>query len=91
MTTDKKRLEVVELALTPNPGLIEVLESLLADAKAGRLTDYAIVAYSVPGSVVSSFVAKHEVMSLLGEIRCLERDILDCCVDKRLHRAGDEY
>ena len=84
-------MKAVDLKVAPNRDAIESLEQLLADAKAGKITDYALVFYGVGGVVGSTFDCCCNTMAMIGEIRVLERDIMDCCVDKRLHEAGSKY
>ena len=84
-------MKVVEFAVDPDPEVINALEELLEDAKAGKLVDYALIGYRLNGELVSTFQINNHIMAMIGELRVLERDILDCCVDKRMHEAGQEY
>ncbi len=73
-----------------NQDLIAMLEGLLEWAKTGDITSAAIVMKMSDGSTANCFDASCPIL-LLGEMRAMERDILDICVDGRLHGAGDEY
>lgn len=84
-------VNVVEFKESPDQEVIEALELLLEDAKAGKLVSYALIGYRLQGELISTFKMGDHVMSMIGELRVLERDILDCCVDKRCHEAGQEY
>ena len=86
-----RTMNLAPIHMQPNEAAIEAIEQLLADAEAGRITDYALIAHWVGGEVGSTFDCSSNTMAMIGEIRVLERDIMDCCVDKRMHEAGREY
>lgn len=84
-------MKEVKLGAEIDPVLIESLEGLLEKAKRGEITDYFFAGFVLGGELINSFKATNNTMALLGELRCLEHDLIDCCVDKRLHPAGREY
>ena len=84
-------MKEVQISTEIDEDLIESLEVLLDKARSGQITDYFFGCYVIGGELHSSFKATKNTMSLLGELRCIEHDIIDCCVDQRLHKAGREY
>jgi hypothetical protein len=80
----------VELA-QKSPECIEVLENLLDLAKQGEILSVA-VAFAGPAATTGTVFHCHtRPVAMLGEIRLLERDIIDVCVDTRMHESGTYY
>ena len=69
----------------PNPDLIGRLESLLSEAKSGELQGLAYAGRIKSSYTCSGWVGYDTgVMSTLGELRVLERDMIDLLVDIRV-------
>lgn len=82
-------LDVVNGKCT-NQEAIEILEDILTDAKEGAIVSIAVAFVRYDRKSGNAFTGSYP-MNLLGEISCLNREILDACIDTRLHQAGKEY
>jgi hypothetical protein len=81
--TDTPKIAALPTAeLEVNPDLVEMLEEALASAKAGEYTGLAYSATDRQGNTYSAFIISQPV-AIIGELRILERDIVDHCVDLR--------
>ena len=67
----------------PNPEVIELLEDLLKKAKDGEIVTVAFAGVVKNNCSFNSFVGDYYPMSLIAELRVLERDVIDCCIDTR--------
>ena len=74
-----------------NQEIIEMLEDQLNEAKQGRILSIAVVGVSTDATTYSYYSAKRYPVTLIGEIRLLERDIIDTEIDLRMHEAATEY
>lgn len=74
----------------PNASLIEMLEALLVDAKNGNITGAAFVFEYSDLCVGTCFDVNCPVLAI-GELMNLIREIQDCKIDLRLHKAGEYY
>ncbi len=83
--------ELVELRQEPSEADIEAVEGLLEAMKAGKVTDFGFLWHQIGGEIHSMYQARNKTMSMIGELRCLERDLIDGCVDTRFHAAGEQY
>lgn len=72
-----------ELRPTPNDELVKMLESLVERAKSGEMQSAAVCIVNSDCSVGNCFVGSFHPIALVGELRVLERDIIDICVDTR--------
>ena len=75
--------ELKEVKPKPNKRVIEILEENLKLAKTGELQGIAITTAYNDASTGTQFHLGGYVIAMLGEIRILERDIIDCLVDTR--------
>jgi len=82
---------LVEIPKSPNPSVIKLLEDALEMAKAGELISVAVVGAYSDGCTMEMFEARHRVMALLGALRVLEREIMDCSVELRCHQPLTDY
>jgi hypothetical protein len=73
-----------------NPELVTMFEQMLEWAKNGTIVSGAVVMTYPDGASGNGFNTRDPIL-LIGELRCLEREILDICIDGRLHEAGDPY
>ena len=70
---------------------IDVLEDLLELAKQGEVLSIAAV-FAGPSAVTGNVFHCHaRPVAILGEVRLLERDIIDVCTDTRMHESGTYY
>ncbi len=67
----------------PSPHIIEMVEGLLEDAKAGKVVAVAFAGVYTNAQSFNTFIGDYYPMHLIGELRVLERDVVDCCVDTR--------
>ena len=88
--TDDKKLSVVDGSYV-NKGIVESLEEMLSDAKEGKIIAFALCAVAPNAMTFNTFNANSYPINILGELRCLERELMDQYVNARLHRAGEEY
>ena len=81
---------ISEVMTRPDENLIALLEGALSRARAGEIVGAAIAEACSDGATQNVFYAAYPVR-LIGELRILERDIIDLEIDTRAHRAGEEY
>ncbi len=73
-----------------NPELVAMFEQMLEWAKEGTICSAAIVMTYPDGASGNCFNTRDPIL-MLGEMRSMEREILDICIDGRLHGAGEPY
>ena len=81
--------DIKEIGKAPNETVIKLLEDLLHRANSGDLQAIAIAGTTGDGSVLNCFSAEYYTMSLLGELRLLERDLIDLCCETRRQVAWE--
>jgi len=71
----------------PNQSVINLLEDALAQAKAGDIQNVVIFGSDGQGCLFNQFHIQDFIMPILGELRCLERDLIDlhCDIRKRVN------
>lgn len=74
---------VEEIKAKPNQDIIEMLQVLLDAAKSGELQSVAVAAVYSDARTGNAFCAGFYPVNLLGELQCLQRDVMDCNVDIR--------
>ena len=72
-----------------NTEVISVLEDLLKRAKTGELIGVAVALVNNNGSSGNVFTERYPV-NMLGSLTVLQKELMDICIDTRLHRAGVE-
>jgi hypothetical protein len=75
--------DLKEVKPEPNQTLINMLESLVKEAKSGRIQSAAVCAVYSNAVTGNCFVGKYCPTALVGELRTLERDIIDLCIETR--------
>ena len=75
--------ELKELKPQVQKEIIDMLEYALERAKSGYFQGLALAAVCNDASTFTQFHNGGYIMALIGELRVLERDIIDCCVDTR--------
>lgn len=73
-----------------NLELVAMFEQMLEWAKDGTIVS-AAVAMTYPDGASGNCFNTRDPILMLGEMRSMEREILDICIDGRLHSAGDAY
>lgn len=73
-----------------NQELVTMFEEMLEWAKEGTIVSGAVVMIYPDGVSANCFNTRDPIL-LLGEMRAMEREILDICIDGRLHEAGAPY
>jgi len=63
--------------------VIKMLEEFLSYAKNGEINAAAIVAVGTDATTINCFAGDDISSSMLGELRVLERDIVDVCIETR--------
>jgi len=81
--------EIYEIEPNPNQTAIKMLEDMLEQAKAGHIQALAIAGCYADGSCFNAFVAEWQPVHLIGELRLLERDIVDLYCDTRRKPAWE--
>lgn len=71
--------------------IISILEEWLRMAKDGEIVSLALAGVLHDNATCNSFSAPISPVSLLGELQILQRDVLDICIDTRMHEAGTLY
>ncbi len=71
-----------EVKSSPNSRIVGLLEDLLEHAKLGKLQGVAVAGVEDSCSTFNCFAGYYPIY-LLGEIRVLERDLMDLQVDIR--------
>lgn len=74
---------VEEVKAKPNKELIERLEKTLEDARSGHIVSFAICGTYSNCYSFNAFYCNDRPETLIGGLRVLERDLIDCCVDIR--------
>ncbi len=67
----------------PNDEIVELLESLLKDAKAGDIQGIAIAGITGDSMSFNTFGPGYYAMALFAEIHVMARDLMDCCIEIR--------
>lgn len=80
---------MIEVKPTPNQDIIDMLEGLLEEAKSGRIQAISIAGVYSGCATFNCFVGGFRPVSLLGEMRLLERDVVDCCTQVRRQPAWE--
>ena len=80
------------IEIKPNQDLIERLETMLEQAKRAEILSMAYIV-GLPGGLTGSgwINGPYSVISSLGELRILERDMIDCLVDTRIDIQTGNY
>lgn len=73
-----------------NQKTVKMLEDVLDNVKSGKIVGAGVVLAYNDGCTASAF-SGCRITPMLGEIRIMERDMIDCHIDLRCHSAGDEY
>lgn len=76
-------MTIKEIKEEPNQHIIGLLEDLLEDAKNRKIQAIAIACVNGDCTTSNGFYGDNYPVNLIGELRCLERDIMDCNVDIR--------
>lgn len=74
----------------PVPAVVAMLENLLAMAKAGEVVSCAAVLVTPDGCTGNNYTIGSPIL-LIGELRILERELIDAAVDTTHHVAGGQY
>lgn len=82
---------VIKVSIKPNESLVSMLEDLLSMAKEGEIIGGAVALIHPDGTSSNRFACGDYPVRLIGEMRCLEREIIDLEVDTRAHVAGTCY
>ncbi len=83
-------MTVQEIDTKPvNERTVEMLEKALKLAKEGEIYCAGMVAVWHDGATSNCFTASYKTVSLLGELRCLEHEVMQMQIDTRLHKAGE--
>ncbi len=75
--------EMEEIKKEVNTTAVKILEDLLQQAKSGEIQSIGIVGVLDDCRTFNVFDCPYHPVVILGEVRVLERDIIDCCVDTR--------
>ena len=76
-------------SIKPNPKVIDMLEKVLVDAKSGEIQSIAICGVTDDVCTFNCFVVGVLPTTPVGEIRVLERDVIDCHVELRMPVSAD--
>ncbi len=68
---------------------INILQNLLDDAKAGKIASFAFVGCRNNGDGFNCFTGNYYPIAMIGELRILERDLMDTCVNLRKNVSWD--
>lgn len=71
--------------------IVKTLENLLSQAKAGEIDSIAVVGGITEGQVFSVFECGSMPFTILGQLRALERDIIDIHIETRVKVGCDCY
>ncbi len=82
--------KAVEETVEVNEELVQMFETLLEMAKTGHVQSAAVALVYNDGNTGNCFPSYNPTLTL-GEMRAMEREILDFYIDGRLHSAGEEY
>ena len=78
----------VEQLVKNDEHIIQILEGAIEDVKSGEVVSLAVACTFKSGDTKSGFCALDAVMTLLGELTVLQRDIMDRCVESRKDDIG---
>ena len=87
---DDKNLSLVDGTYV-NADIVAMLEDVLKEAKEGKILAFGLCAVMPDATTFNVFDAGSYPINLLGEMRCLEREVMDHNISGRLHEAGVEY
>jgi len=76
--------------MEPVPAVVAMLEDLLSMAKAGKIVSCAAALVTADGCTGNNYTIGSPIL-LIGELRILERELIDAAVDTTLHAAGEQY
>ena len=83
-------IELQETKPIVNEDLQTLLEAILDDVKQAKVISGAmVVVYSDASS--GSVFAGENILCLLAELLIVQREIIDCHVNLRMHNAGEPY
>ena len=82
-------MSVAEIKKTTDKDTIEILEDMLERAKSGDIQSIAVAAVTNSAQTLNCFSGDYYPISLIGELRVLEREIIDLCVDTRRRPAWE--
>jgi len=71
-----------------NEKLVDLLEEALSLAKSGDIHSAAIACVWHDNTTSNAFSVIWRTITLLGELRILEHEVIQCHVDTRCHEAG---
>ncbi len=80
---------IEEIRKEADDTVVKAAEEFLERAKSGEIQSFAIAGVCGDGCVFNQFVGGSASMSLLGEVRLLERDIIDVCCETRRQVAWE--
>ncbi len=72
-----------------NPTVVGILENMLKQAKSGEIQSIAVAGVYNDGCAFNVFDADKFAIMLIGELRLLERDVIDLCCDIRKNVSWD--
>lgn len=70
---------------------IKVVERLLEQIKSGKVTCFAAAVLKSDATTNNIIIGSQYPMHLLGELRILEREVIDLLIDTRCHKASEDY
>jgi len=73
----------VELKQKPNKRLIRMIKGMLERAETGELQLLGVFGVTDDGCTFNQFEADPDAVRMLGELRLIERDIIDLCCSIR--------
>ena len=76
-------MSVHEIKANGSEEIVAILTDLLEQASKGKIQSIAICGMLNDATSCNVFNIKTRPITLLGELRLLERDVIDCCVDIR--------
>lgn len=82
-------MSVTEVKKSTNKETIDILEDMLERAKSGDIQSIAVAAVTNSCQTLNCFSGDYYPMSLIGELRVLEREVIDLCVDTRRKPAWE--
>ncbi len=74
----------------PNIHLVELLKRLLAEAESGNMVGFGCVSVYENDTSSLAYIPCRPVV-LLGELRILEREIVDSAIQLTKHDPGEPY
>ena len=82
-------MSVSEAVSKPSQVIIDILKEMLERAESGSVQAIAIAGVTGNGESFNCFDGEVYPMSLIGELRVLEREVIDLCVDTRRKPAWE--